>query len=272
MIWLLVGCVSPDPALALCALSPGLHEGPERAQILAHLLRPDVLAGMQSATPTAGEDRLTAVDRSRLEAETRCSLSHFDRRSGEIELERTRPAILEGGTLHGERHDTLRWTLRDGRVGWDHEQALSLRAQAQQEPDLEAAAELWVRTQRIVGDPTLDVDIALAEKAALQERTRLQVTNTFHLRQGQTVHAELVNNSDQDLGGAIVLIRYSEQAKAPKRPMAPPGVKLPLVPSQSGQQHQILGPVDAGGRLSYTFTLPPDVGRFSLTTQEVRLR
>ena len=33
-----------------------------------------------------------------------------------------------------------------------------------------------------------------------------------------------------------------------------------------------LGPVDAGARLPYTFTLPPDSGSFRLSTDQVTLR
>lgn len=271
MILLLLACLDPQPAIDLCLAQPGLHQDPAGVALWSPLLEPDELALIQAAAPTQGSQLLGPEGLAALRTTSTCVVERHER-SGEIHLRRERPKLNGQGEQVSYTTEELHWTLSKGRVNTGVSQALLLRQSAENEEDPERSAEAWVRLYGAFPDPTLDVDLSLAEDRALAETVRLQTTNTFHNRQDDTVHAELVNRSEHDLASAVILVRLVDPAAKPKRPMAPPGVRVLPTPIPAESLRVELGPVDAGARLPYTFTLPPNTGSFRLSTEQVSLQ
>lgn len=268
---LLMACLDPGPALELCVALPGLHHDPASVAAWTPLLDPEELTLLTQAEPTQGSQILGPAGIQAVSSSASCSvLSH--QRSGEIVLERERLRLNAQGEQQGRMTETLTWTLDKGRVHLNAAQAIAQREQAQEEEDPERRAEKWVAVMRTLPDPTLDVDLALAEARVLLEQVRLQTTNTFHNRQGEVVNAELVNGSAHDLASAVVLVRLVDPQAKPTPRMAPPGVRVLPSPAPTETLRVDLGPVDAGARLPYTFTLPPNSGSFRLSTDQVTLR
>ena len=271
MLLLLLACLDPMPAVELCLEAPGLHSDPSSVDAWTPFLDPAELALLTATEPTQGSLVLGPEGIDQLFLSSQCTvLSH--QRSGEIILERERTRLNAQGKQAGRVTETLNWTLVDGRVHIQAAQAIAKREQAMKEEDPELAAESWVAVTRILPDPTLDVDLALAEARALANTARLQTTNTFHNRQGEVVHAELVNGSAHNLESAVILVRLVDPGAKPTTRMAPPGVRILPTPAPTETLRVELGPVDAGARLPYTFTLPPNSGSFRLSTDQVTLR
>jgi hypothetical protein len=271
VLLLLLGCLDPTPAIELCLANPGLHSDPASVAAWTPLMEPEELALLTTAQPTQGSVLLGPEGIQALSSTATCTVTAHER-DGQIELERERYRLNAQGEQRGRSTETLRWTLVDGRVHINAAQAIAQRDIAVKEEEPERAAEQWIQVMRTLPDPTLDIDLAIAEASALAEKTRLQTTNTFHNRQGDLVHAELVNGSAHDLSSAIVLVRLVDPGAKPTRRMAPPGVKVLPNPAHTETLRVELGPVDAGARLSHTFPLPPHTGSFRLSTDQVTLR
>ncbi len=271
MLLLLIACLDPAPAIELCQANPGLHSDPASVAAWSPLLDPEEFDLLTSTQPSQGSVLLGPQGIQTLASTAACTVTTHQR-SGEIELERARFRLDAQGRQRGRLTETLRWTLQDGRVHIHAAQAIAQRQKAMEEEDPERAAEQWIRVIRTLPDPTLDVDLAIAEASALAQKTRLQITNTFHNRQEELVHAELVNRSAHDLASAVILVRLVDPGAEPTHRMAPPGVRVLPTPAHTETLRVELGPVDAGARLSYTFSLPPNTGSFRLSTDQVTLR
>jgi hypothetical protein len=271
VLLLLLACLDPAPAIELCLANPGLHSNPTSVATWTPLLDPEELALLTGAQPSQGSVLLGPQGIQTLASTATCTVTAHQR-SGEIELERERYRLNAQGEQTGRGTETLRWTLQAGRVHINAAQAIALREKAFEEEEPERAAEQWIRVIRTLPDPTLDVDLAIAEASALAQQTRMQTTNTFHNRQGELVHAELVNGSPHDLASAVILVRLVDPGEKPTRRMAPPGVRVLPTPAQTETLRVELGPVDSGARLPYTFTLPPNSGSFRLSTDQVTLQ
>lgn len=271
MILLLLACLDPQPAIDLCLAQPGLHQDPTGLALWSPLLVDSELSLIRTAQPTQGSQVLGPDGLAALRTASTCAVERHEH-SGEIHLRRERPKVNALGEQVSYTVEELHWLLTDGRVQTGVAEALLLRQSAEKEEDPERSAEAWVRLYGAFPDPSLDVDLSLAEDRALAEAVRLQTTNTFHNRQDTTVYAELVNRSEHDLAGAIILVRLVDPAAKPLRPMAPPGVRVLPTPVATASLRVELGPVDAGERLPYTFTLPPNTGSFRLSTEQVTLQ
>jgi len=260
IIALLLACTDPGPAaLRTCELSPGLSIDAQGLALLEPLLVLDELAVLRGATPTEGHTLLGDAGLARIRKGTSCELGPVESAgSGRwaVSLTRTGPRVTAAGVLGPPESVELSWQVvsSDGlRVETGLTRAASMRASAVaavEEGDLMRAASTLRALARSYPDPTLTIDIALADAAQEKADYASQLSHVFVSAEGSALSAPLTNRGTYPLASVTAVAIFEGSSEVPVE----------------------LGAVAAGATIEYAVPIPADaVGKVKLETRAYEL-
>ncbi len=179
----LFACTDPEAlAVSACQAVPTLSPDAASLEVLRPLISSKELAAVEGAEPTEGQKRVGAEGLAELRSKASCSVESVEGAGSgawAVSLKRTLPEVLADGSFGDPIEAEFTWqvsTAEGGRAMPGLVTAAAMRrsiAEAREQDDLRRAVSTTGTLSRSFPDPTLSVDVALAE-AELAEAEALQ--------------------------------------------------------------------------------------------------
>ncbi|MCP4805177.1 MAG: hypothetical protein GY884_07495 [Proteobacteria bacterium] len=217
MILLLsLACTDPEAiAVAACQAVPTVSPDAASVALLTPLITAKDLAAVTGAEPTAGQ--AAVGDLSPLRAGTTCTVESVEGAGSgawAVALKRSAPSVGSDGALGAAVDTEFTWQVTDaegGRAAPGLVAAAAMRksiAEARAEGDVRRAAATTRTLAKSFPDPTLTVDVALAEAELERDDYRDQLTAAFDGADDTNVQGHVENAGDRALTGVVVTATF----------------------------------------------------------------
>lgn len=259
LLALLFACADPEPpALAACAAAPGLSVDAAGLALLEPLLVASELEVLRAAPRTAGHALIGDAGVAQIRAGASCTVDSVASAGAgrwAVSLTRTAPTVTADGSLGPPSTATLAWQVVKGdglRVETGLKKADAMRrsaATAAGEDDLLRAASTLKTLARTYPDPTLAVDVAVAERALEKADYLANLRHVFEGADGGEVVALFTNEGPLPLVDVVALAVFE-------------GAEVPAT----------LGAIGAGETVEYRVPIPDGTeGGVKLRTQSFEI-